>query len=73
MVQDFGHPFLDNLLLLVSGLLLAALALLVGALFILKAGREHPFKERLLVYAVLIAVGGLLTWLCNRILRQVKR
>ena len=67
VVHDFGHPVLDNLLLFASGLLLAAgLAL---TLYLFGGNRLLPIRERMVAYPVLVLVGGLLTWLCNRVLR----
>ena len=66
-VHDFVHPVMDNLLLLASGLLLAAVLALV--LYLFGGNHLHPIRERMVAYPVLILVGGLLTWLCTRVLR----
>jgi divalent metal cation (Fe/Co/Zn/Cd) transporter len=66
-VHDFGHPFWDNFLLLASGLLLAAVMAVI--LYKLRVSHFHGIKERVVAYPVFILVGGLLTWLCNRVLR----
>jgi hypothetical protein len=49
------------------------LAGLLATLFFFEKGRSHSAQERLLVYAALLLVGGLLTRLCNRILRPQLR
>jgi divalent metal cation (Fe/Co/Zn/Cd) transporter len=67
IVHGFGHPVLDNLLLLASGLLLAAVLALM--LYLFGGNHLHPIRERMLAYSVLILVGGVLTWLCTRVLR----
>ena len=70
-IKDFGHPVLDQFLLLVSGLLLSGL---MGVAFFLFAGfQSHPVNERILIYGVGLAAGGSLTWLCNALLRRVRR
>jgi hypothetical protein len=71
VVQNFGHPILDQFLLLGSGLLLAGFLTL--ALFLFGRSYAHPLKERFLAYAVLLAAGGLLTWLSNGILRRMRK
>ena len=65
---SFGHPVLDNALLLASGLILAGTLALV--LLLLRGNHSHPVKERMIAYALLILAGGVLTWLCNGILRR---
>lgn len=70
-IQDFGHPVLDKLLLLGSGLLLTAL--LVVAIFLFGEGQTHPLKERVFACAALLGAGGLLTWLCNAMLRGMRK
>src|SRR5271165_4966697 len=67
IVHGFGHPVLDNLLLLVSGLLLAAVLALI--LYLFRGNHFDPIKERIVAYPTAILVGGLLTWRCNRVLR----
>jgi hypothetical protein len=68
--HSFGHPMLDNLLLLISGLLLAsALGL---ALWIFKAD-SHSVKGHGFAYILFLSLGGILTWLCNGILRRVRK
>jgi hypothetical protein len=67
---SFGHPLLDNLLLLVSGLLLAgALSL---AFWLIRGNADH-IEARFVFYVVLLAAGGLFTWLCNGILRRMNK
>jgi len=66
---SFGHPALDNALLLASGLILAATLAL--ALSLLRD--NHSLKGRVIAYTLLIFVGGALTWMCNRILRRSRK
>jgi len=68
IVHNFGHPVLDNLLLLFSGVLLAAALMVI--LYLVRGHQVHALTERIVAYPVLILVGGLLTWLCNRVLRR---
>jgi len=68
IVHDFGHPVLDNLLLLFSGVLLAAILTVI--FYSVRGHQVHSLKERIVAYPVLILVGGLLTWLCNRVPRR---
>jgi prepilin signal peptidase PulO-like enzyme (type II secretory pathway) len=68
IVRDFGHPVLDNLLVLVSGLLLAAF--LAVAVFLVRLRHFDPVKERAIGYPLLILAGSLITWLCNWVLRR---
>ena len=67
---SFGHPFLDNLFLLISGLLLA-----VGLGLALWLGRANAnrIETRFVSYVILLAFGGFLTWLCNGILRRMNK
>ena len=69
-IRDFGHPVLDQLLLLGSGLMLAALLLV--AMFLFRGADTRSLTERVFVYAALIAGGGVLTWLCNALLRGTR-
>jgi hypothetical protein len=67
---SFGHPLLDNLFLLISGLLLA-----VGlglASWLLRANANRT-ETRFVYYFVLLVAGGLLMWLCNGILRRLNK
>jgi hypothetical protein len=67
---SFDHPLLDNLFLLISGLLLAgALGL---ALWLLKANASR-LETRFVSYVILLALGGFLTWLCTAILRSLNK
>lgn len=73
ITQSFGHPVLDQVLLLISGLVLAAV--MAAILFLLRGrsrpiGSPHPIEERLVGYPLLILVGLMLVTLCNRILRR---
>ncbi len=67
-VGSFGHPILDNFLLLFSVLLLVFA--LMAALWFFKGNSSHPIKERLVGYSLLLGAGGFLTWYCNRLLRR---
>lgn len=69
--HSFGHPALDNVLLLASALLLVAFLGL--ALWLVKESNFHSTARHLLFYVVMLSLGGLLTWLCNRILRRSRR
>ena len=66
--QSFGHPARDQLLLFASGLTLAAI--LGATLFLLRDGRLHPIKDRMIAYPLAILAGLLLTYVCNRVLRR---
>ena len=65
--QSFGHPVLDAFLLFASGLLLTMAMVLLFLLF----GSQRQ-GARLLAYVLLLLLGGVLTWLSNRILRRPK-
>lgn len=67
-VSSFGHPILDDFLLLACALILA-FALTV-ALWFFKGNSSHSVKERLVGYPLLLGTGGFLTWFCNRLLRR---
>ncbi len=66
--HSFGHPALDQLLLFATGLILAAI--LGAALFLLRDGHPHPIKNRVIAYPLVILLGLLLTYVCNRVLRR---
>ena len=70
VVHDWGHPFLDGVLLLSAGLLVAFL--LAGSMFLPGLDRSHPIG-RVFAYGLLFTAGGLLTWLCNALLRRTKK
>jgi hypothetical protein len=55
-VGSSGHPVLDNLLLLASGILLAGL--LAAMLFFFGGGRAYPIRGRFIFYTALLLVGG---------------
>lgn len=67
-VSSFGHPILDNFLLLACALILAFA--LTGAHWLFKGNSPHPLKERLVGYSLLLGAGSFLTWYCNRLLRR---
>ena len=69
-VSSFGHPVLDNLLLLTSALVLVGLLFLAHFLALDGQNSSDPIRRRLIFYAVLLAFGAALTWLCNRLLRR---
>ncbi len=69
--HSFGHPALDNILLLASALLLVAFLGL--ALWLVKERNFHSTARHVLFYVVMLSTGGLLTWLCNGVLRRFKR
>ncbi len=68
--QSFGHPVLDNILLLIAGLLLAASLGLALWLFKIK---PHSVEARFFAYLLLLTLGGALAWFCNKLLRHTKR
>jgi hypothetical protein len=68
IVHDFGRPVLDNLLLFASGLLLVAILALT--LYFVRGDHSHPIRERAVGYPILILLGSLITWFCNRALRR---
>jgi len=65
--HSFGHPALDQLLLFASGLMLAAI---LGATLFLLKDNPHPIKNRVIAYPLVILLGLLLTYVCNRVLRR---
>jgi membrane-bound acyltransferase YfiQ involved in biofilm formation len=69
-VQSFGHPVLDNLLLLASALVIIALLVLTRMLF---HKSWHSIGARYFGDAALLSVAAVLTWLCNGMLRRSKR
>jgi uncharacterized membrane protein YdcZ (DUF606 family) len=71
VTHSFGHPVLDSLLLLLSGLLLAGTV--VGVVALLKNGHAHPIKNRMIAYPLVVLAGGALTWLCGGILRRSRK
>jgi hypothetical protein len=66
-VQSFGHPVLDNLLLLASAFVMIALLVLTRFLF---NKNLHSIGARFFSDAALVAVAAVLTWLCNGMLRR---
>jgi hypothetical protein len=70
VVHSFGSPSIDSFLLLVSGVLLASALILIVRLF---HGNSVRPGERYSEYVILVLLGGLLTWLCNGILRCRRR
>jgi hypothetical protein len=73
LTQSFGHPKLDSLLLLVSGLVLA-LALALG-LWLLKIfqidSNRHDIRFLVCVLMLMLAAG--LWWTCSQILRRAQK
>jgi len=65
ITNSFGHPTLDSLLLLTSGLLVVSGLALT---FLFFKGDSHRHTGRFLFYIVALSLGGALRWLCNRIL-----
>lgn len=59
---SFRHPVLDNLLLLISGLLPAAAWSLALGLFKIQ---PHSVEARFFAYLLLLTLGGAWTWFCN--------
>jgi hypothetical protein len=59
VIQDYGHPVADSLLLLVSALVLAGALALVFSLV-----GTHGGGSRYIAYAVLLLLGAGLTWSC---------
>ena len=68
LTQSFGHPVLDNFLLLVSGCALAAILAL--AIYHLKLDL-HPIARRAFGYTLLLVLAGGLSWFGNGILRRI--
>jgi hypothetical protein len=64
---SFGHPMLDNLLLLISGLLLASVFALV---IWLSRSKGTILQSRIVLYPIIISLGALLTWGSNRFLKR---
>jgi hypothetical protein len=68
--HSFGHPMLDNVLLLVSALVLVFVLGLAHLLF--RDGDPNSILRHYLAYLLLISIGGAVTWICNGILRRSK-
>jgi len=68
VIQDYGHPVAESLLLLVSALLLAA-----GLELLVFLSATHRREVHYLAYVVLLPLGAVLTRSCNRILRKRRR
>jgi multisubunit Na+/H+ antiporter MnhB subunit len=65
--QSYGRPLRDNLLLLGAGVLLATVLTVV--LWLSRSG--WPFlQSRVVLYPLILSMGALLTWACNRFLRK---
>jgi drug/metabolite transporter (DMT)-like permease len=65
--HSYGHPMLDNVLLLLAALFLAAV--LVGASY-LEKGYLHGTGAHLAFYLIAFSIGGVLTWFCTFLLRR---
>lgn len=65
--QSYGRPLRDNLLLLIAGLLFASVFALV--LWLSRSGWPL-LQSRVVLYPLILSLGALLTWACNRLLRK---
>jgi hypothetical protein len=67
-VQSYGHPVKDNLLLLVSGIVLAG-AMFAAFWWVDPLVRDPVLAKNVLALP-LLAVAAAITWLANRALRR---